>query len=125
MHNPRVRVLGRLADKTLLLVTTLALLGCTRPPQERLLREFEGAYPLRAHPNGPTREFTIPAAEAELPLIKGEKLRVWAYNGQVPGPTLRVRLGDTLRVQFNNRLPQPSTIHWHGVRVPNGMDGVP
>jgi FtsP/CotA-like multicopper oxidase with cupredoxin domain len=119
-----VRSLEGLAGKTLLLSTTLAL-GCTRPPQERLLREFEGAYPLTAHANGTIREFTITAAAAELPLIKGEKLRVWAYNGQVPGPTLRVRLGDTLRVHFENRLPQPSTIHWHGVRVPNGMDGVP
>lgn len=46
-------------------------------------------------------------------------------NGQVPGPTLRVRLGDTVRVRFTNRLPQETTIHWHGVRVPNAMDGVP
>ena len=52
-------------------------------------------------------------------------MRVWAYNGSVPGPTLRVRLGETLRVTFTNRLPQETTIHWHGVRVPNGMDGVP
>jgi FtsP/CotA-like multicopper oxidase with cupredoxin domain len=43
----------------------------------------------------------------------------------VPGPTLRVRLGDCVQVKFTNRLPQPTTIHWHGVRVPNGMDGVP
>ena len=43
----------------------------------------------------------------------------------MPGPELRIRLGDTLRVRFTNRLPQPTTIHWHGVRVPNAMDGVP
>jgi FtsP/CotA-like multicopper oxidase with cupredoxin domain len=108
---------------------TLALLAfgaaCRRTPQERLAREFAGSYPAVAHPNGTVREFDVVAAEAELPLLDGGKLRVWAYNGQVPGPTLRVRLGDTVRVRFQNRLPQPTTIHWHGVRVPNGMDGVP
>jgi FtsP/CotA-like multicopper oxidase with cupredoxin domain len=43
----------------------------------------------------------------------------------VPGPTLRVKLGETLRVKFTNHLPQETTIHWHGVRLPNAMDGVP
>jgi FtsP/CotA-like multicopper oxidase with cupredoxin domain len=43
----------------------------------------------------------------------------------VPGPTFRIRLGETVRVAFTNHLPQPTTIHWHGVRVPNAMDGVP
>jgi FtsP/CotA-like multicopper oxidase with cupredoxin domain len=101
-------------------------LGC-RPetPAARLARQLRGAYPDRAAPTGVVRSFDIEAREAELPLIDGGKLRVWAYNGQVPGPELRIRLGDTLRVRFTNRLPQPTTIHWHGVRVPNGMDGVP
>lgn len=58
-------------------------------------------------------------------MIDGAPLRVWAYNGTVPGPTLRIWLGETLRVNFTNRLPQETTIHWHGVRVPNAMDGVP
>jgi FtsP/CotA-like multicopper oxidase with cupredoxin domain len=71
------------------------------------------------------RSFELVAAETELPLLDGNRLRVWAYNGQVPGPTLRVRLGDTVRVHFVNHLPQPTTIHWHGVRLPNAMDGVP
>ena len=50
---------------------------------------------------------------------------MWAYNGQVPGPTLRIRLGETIRVRFTNGLPEETTIHWHGVRLPNAMDGVP
>lgn len=89
------------------------------------MRELEGAYPAEATPSGSTRTFELVAAETELPLIDGAKLRVWAYNNQVPGPTLRIRLGDTLRVRFTNKLPQSTTIHWHGVRVPNAMDGVP
>lgn len=90
-----------------------------------LARELAGAYPETRAGNGRVREYTIDAKEAELPLIDGGRLRVWAYNGQVPGPTLRVRLGETLRVRFTNHLPQPTTIHWHGVRVPLAMDGVP
>jgi len=50
---------------------------------------------------------------------------VWAYNGQVPGPTLRLRQGDRLRVMVRNALSEGTTVHWHGVRVPNAMDGVP
>jgi FtsP/CotA-like multicopper oxidase with cupredoxin domain len=99
--------------------------ACRQTPAQRLVREFSGAYPTEARPTGQVRSFELVAAETELPLLDGNRLRVWAYNGQVPGPTLRVRLGDTVRVHFENRLPQPTTIHWHGVRVPNAMDGVP
>ncbi len=50
---------------------------------------------------------------------------VWAYDGAVPGPTIRVRQGDKVRVAVENRLQEETTVHWHGVRVPNAMDGVP
>ena len=50
---------------------------------------------------------------------------IWSFNGTAPGPELRVRQGDTLRVQVKNALPQPTTVHWHGIRLPNAMDGVP
>ena len=94
-------------------------------PAARALAEFAGSYPEKAHPTGVVRDFELVAAPTELPLIDGKPLRVWAYNGQVPGPTLRVRLGETVRVKFTNNLPQETTIHWHGVRLPNAMDGVP
>jgi FtsP/CotA-like multicopper oxidase with cupredoxin domain len=101
-------------------------LGCrSTSPAARLAQELAGAYPERASPTGAVREFEIVAGEAELPLVEGGPLRVWAYNNRVPGPELRVRLGDTVRARFTNKLPQPTTIHWHGVRVPNAMDGVP
>ena len=107
-------------------MTSLAVAACSRQPSNsERTPTLEGAYPTEAAPNGVVKTFEIVAAEQELPLIDGKPLRVWAYNGQVPGPTLRVRLGDTLRVHFSNRLPQATTIHWHGVRVPNAMDGVP
>jgi FtsP/CotA-like multicopper oxidase with cupredoxin domain len=55
----------------------------------------------------------------------GPQTRVWAYEGSVPGPQIRVRQGERLRVRVENQLPQETTVHWHGVRVPNAMDGVP
>jgi FtsP/CotA-like multicopper oxidase with cupredoxin domain len=50
---------------------------------------------------------------------------VWGFDGQLPGPELRVRQGDMLHIELENGLPEPTTIHWHGLRVPHGMDGVP
>jgi FtsP/CotA-like multicopper oxidase with cupredoxin domain len=108
-------------------VIVLALVACRAqaPSEPDLVGEFANAYPAASVRDGKLVEVAITAAETELPLIDGKPLRVWAYNGTVPGPTIRIRLGDTLRVTFTNQLPQETTIHWHGVRVPNGMDGVP
>ena len=50
---------------------------------------------------------------------------VWAYNGAVPGPVLRYRQGERLRIEVENGLEVETTVHWHGIRVPNAMDGVP
>jgi len=94
-------------------------------PRNLLAKEFAGAYLAAAPAVRSVRSFEIQAAPAELALLGSESLHVWAYNGQVPGPTLRVRLGDRVQVAFTNRLAQDTTIHWHGVRVPNAMDGVP
>jgi len=50
---------------------------------------------------------------------------IWGYDGAVPGPLLRYRRGERLRVEFENALPEPTTVHFHGIRLPNAMDGVP
>jgi FtsP/CotA-like multicopper oxidase with cupredoxin domain len=50
---------------------------------------------------------------------------VWGFNEQLPGPTLRASRGDQLHLAVRNDLPQESAVHWHGLRVPNAMDGVP
>ena len=50
---------------------------------------------------------------------------VWCYNGTQPGPEIRLRQGDRLRVRVQNRLAEDTTVHWHGIRLPNAMDGVP
>jgi FtsP/CotA-like multicopper oxidase with cupredoxin domain len=60
----------------------------------------------------------------ELQPEKGAKTAIWAYNGSVPGPLLRLKLGQELKIRLHNKLTQPSTLHWHGVRNINAMDGV-
>ena len=67
----------------------------------------------------PLREFTLTAA----PTTVGGQT-AWAYNGTVPGPELRVRQGDRVKVILINHLPVATSIHWHGINVPNAMDGV-
>lgn len=56
--------------------------------------------------------------------VDGEPVEGWAYNGQIPGPTIRLKRGDTLTVNFTNELDNPTTVHWHGLHVPFEMDGV-
>ncbi|UQU67675.1 multicopper oxidase domain-containing protein [Couchioplanes caeruleus] len=63
-------------------------------------------------------------AEVKRVEIGGIGKDAWTYNGTVPGPALRVAVGQRLRVTLTNRLPEPTTIHWHGVLVPNAADGV-
>jgi FtsP/CotA-like multicopper oxidase with cupredoxin domain len=92
---------------------------------ERFVAELDGALPAEAPATTATRDFEIEAAPTRIPLLDGRSIEVWAYGGTVPGPTLRVRRGERLRVRLLNHLPQETTIHWHGVRVPNAMDGVP
>ena len=50
---------------------------------------------------------------------------IWGYESQVPGPTIRVRQGERITRRFLNELTQPSTVHWHGIRIVNAMDGAP
>ncbi len=73
------------------------------------------------------RDFVIHLDAAPSSIIGplGRALDVWSYNATVPGPTIRVRVGQPLRVEVSNHLPQPTSVHWHGLRLPNAMDGVP
>ena len=57
--------------------------------------------------------------------IAGQKVETWAYNGKLPGPELRVRQGQRVRIKVENGLPVGTTVHWHGIRLDNAMDGVP
>ena len=68
-------------------------------------------------------EVELEARVQPLPLADGGMLEMWTYNGLVPGPLISVHKGDLLVVHFTNHLPEPTTIHWHGLRVPAAMDG--
>ncbi|QFU84087.1 multicopper oxidase family protein [Natronorubrum aibiense] len=72
-----------------------------------------------------TQEQPLVASSAEIDVGMDESLETWVYDEQFPGPELRVSEGETLRVSLENQLPEETTIHWHGVPVPNSMDGVP
>jgi manganese oxidase len=75
-------------------------------------------------PTGKVREFQLVAKEVPWEIAPGVSVPAITYNGQVPGPLIRVMEGDTLRVTLKNELTQDTTIHWHGLHVPNAMDGV-
>jgi FtsP/CotA-like multicopper oxidase with cupredoxin domain len=70
-------------------------------------------------------EINITAKVARVEVAPGKFVDAWTYDGGLPGPLVRARVGERLIVHFKNELPQPTTIHWHGVRVPIEMDGVP
>ena len=89
---------------------------------------YEEAYRAavrQAEAAGPAREVRLIADVGEVEIGPGRVYRTWLYNGEFPGPEIRVREGERLRVTLENRLPEATTIHWHGVPVPNAMDGVP
>ncbi|MPZ55335.1 MAG: multicopper oxidase domain-containing protein [Rhizobiales bacterium] len=75
----------------------------------------------------PVREFTLVAAPGQVSLVgpPHPDTDVWCYGGRIPGPEIRVRQGERVRVLVENNLKEETTVHWHGVRVPNAMDGVP
>jgi FtsP/CotA-like multicopper oxidase with cupredoxin domain len=79
--------------------------------------------PWRAAAGG-WKEFHLVAEPVVRELAPGMKANLWGYNGQSPGPTIEVVEGDKVRLFVTNRLPEHTTIHWHGQRLPNGMDGV-
>jgi len=68
--------------------------------------------------------FHLIAEEFEHEFAPGLKAKVWGYNGQLPGPTIEVVEGDKVRIYVTNKLPEPTSVHWHGILLPNGMDGV-
>ena len=88
---------------------------------------FAALTPWRAAGTDSVRAYSLVAAPGSAPLLGAGRPQtsIWSYNGKVPGPEIRVRQGERLRVAVQNRLNEETTVHWHGVRVPNPMDGVP
>jgi manganese oxidase len=74
--------------------------------------------------NQGVKEFHLVAEPVVREMAPGFKAHLWGYNGQSPGPTIEVVEGDRVRIFVTNKLPERTSIHWHGQRLPNGMDGV-
>jgi len=87
--------------------------------------ELAMAVPTDLDPDPRVLEIEIEARVADVEILPGTTTRAWTYNGTVPGPMIRAKLGDRVIVHFKNSLPEATTMHWHGLRVPNEMDGTP
>ena len=74
--------------------------------------------------NNGVKEFHLVAEPVVREMAPGFKAHLWGYNGQSPGPTIEVVEGDRVRLFVTNKLPEHTAVHWHGQRLPNGMDGV-
>ena len=113
--------------KYVTLASLLLLASCEQPTETvDSMPEIWGQTPLEdLDPDPNVVEVNLVADQAKVTLADGTTTQVWAYNGMVPGPLIQARQGDTVRVNFTNRLGTKTTVHWHGLRIANEMDGVP
>lgn len=106
----------------------------TPPPQGQIRATGfkNGFYPV-VTPNGTrlpwklddgVKVFHLVAEPLRQQFTPGLMVNCWGYNGQTPGPTIEVIEGDRVRIHFTNHLPEQTTVHWHGILLPNSMDGV-
>jgi FtsP/CotA-like multicopper oxidase with cupredoxin domain len=131
-HEPRSTRTPDASPCAIASLTLIALAGCSSQPapdppgqppgwdQDLALPE---AKDTNADPN--TVEISLTARVANLEIVKGATTPAWTYDGGIPGPLIHAKRGDRVIVHFTNQLPEPTTVHWHGIRVPNAMDGVP
>jgi len=83
-----------------------------------------GGQPLAFKVENGVKVFDLTASAVRWNILDNVTVTAWAYNGSVPGPMIRVTEGDKLRIILKNELPEATSIHWHGIPVPNAMDGV-
>ncbi len=109
-----------------------AAFGCSAPVEPPPTSQPSGwddeirlNLPLDLNADPQVLEVQLEARVADLQLLQGVTTPAWTYNGSLPGPLLRAKVGDRLIVHFKNSLPEPTTVHFHGLRIPADMDGVP
>ncbi len=135
-----MRMTRRSRHLTLLKHTNLAgaalaavvLVGCS-PPQTALeVEQPEGwaddlalVEATDINPDPSIVEVELEARITDIEFVEGKPTPVWTYNGSLPGPMIRAKVGDKIIVHFKNSLPDATSIHWHGLRLQNAMDGVP
>jgi len=84
-----------------------------------------GGQPLTPELDGDVKVFKLTCQAVQWEYAPGQRVEAWTYNGVVPGPEIRVAEGDKVRIEVKNLLPQSTAVHFHGLVVPNAMDGVP
>ncbi|HEY5666201.1 MAG TPA: multicopper oxidase family protein [Gammaproteobacteria bacterium] len=116
------------------LLVAAALAACESPPPEPAagVAQPDGwaddlalSIPVDINPDPDVVEINLDARVADVEFLPGIATPAWTYGGTVPGPLIRAKVGDRIIVNFTNELPEGTSIHWHGMRVPNQMDGVP
>jgi FtsP/CotA-like multicopper oxidase with cupredoxin domain len=107
--------------------------SASEPPADAPAGPVPGDFRRVVTPNGTTlpvrivngvKVFHLIAEPVRHEIAPGLTIEAWGYNGATPGPTIEAVASDRVRIYVTNRLPEPTTVHWHGVLVPNGMDGV-
>ncbi len=125
--------IGGLAAGALLARARSASAALTDTPAEKSPVIAPGGQVAVVTPNGSTLPWKtvrgvkvghLIAGAFEHEFAPGLKVEAWGYNGSTPGPTIEAIEGDRLRIYVTNRLPEPTAVHWHGLVIPNGMDGV-
>jgi len=117
--------------RALLLLALAVPLVATGPAASRSSQpqgwDSDLALPVVAdlNPDPHILEINLEARIQDIEILPGKRTAVWSYNGGLPGPLIRLVVGDRLIVHFTNNLPEETTIHWHGLRLPNAMDGAP
>ena len=125
LHPPGVG-LNRLAVSLLVLIAALVAAGPGyAPPPARPDALSPDNPSIRRSADGDTVYVSLAATAQSMSLIPGVETPAYAYNGQVPGPTLEFREGDRVVVRFRNDLPEVTTVHWHGLNLPFDADGSP
>lgn len=128
----RYRVLLRMMQTAALFAALTAVASCGMKDQYTLpqvldVPPYHGPWDMQKltdkNPDPSIVEVDLEAKVTDVEYLPGKTTPAWAYNGSVPGPLIEAKVGDRVIVHFKNSLPDPTTIHWHGVRVPNNMDG--
>ena len=85
--------------------------------------DARGDQPLEPEMDGDVKVYRLETSVIEWNILDYERVMAYAFNNQVPGPRIRVTQGDRVRIEVTNRLPETTTVHWHGLVLPNEMDG--
>jgi FtsP/CotA-like multicopper oxidase with cupredoxin domain len=119
----------RLRSTVLLVLLLCPAMAGAQAPAGHAPPDWDASARLReaqdVNPDPRIVEVNLTARIAEVEVAPGTTVKAWTYDGGIPGPLIRASVGDRLIVHFTNQLDEPTTVHWHGVRVPFDMDGVP